>query len=429
MLSWLISQPEACLSAKWAQMDALNIPTTFLRPEIGLNPAHEPVVRRDLTAHLDRLEADIWEEVGMALEVVWGKDSQSWREVNLDHTIRRVVARAANRVFVGDKLCRNDDYIENSIRYVTQVSAVGLLMNLFPSWVKRFVGVIFTTPIRITYSRCSKHLIPVFSELTSMESSAYPCLFSSWLVTNADKFSLSSPERTPDYLSRRIMALNFAAIHTSTMTTCNLLLDVFSSVSSKSFLYEESLDSSSRWDKICNRTRLNQMPRLDSALRESLRLWGVVAKAMSRKIIHPDGAILPTGQHLPQGVTVCISGWGLHHDEAIYPQPFEFVHDRFMRTLIDGQEKAKGEKGASTRSSTATAVEIDERFVTWGVGKHACPGRFFAVDVVKIILAHVLLEYEVEILDRRAENMWIEYNVIPPHDATLRVKRRGVVSL
>ncbi|KAI0902657.1 cytochrome P450 [Ustulina deusta] len=312
MLPWLVSQPETSLSAKWAQMDALNIPTTFLRPEIGLNPVHEPVVRRDLTAHLDQLEAAIWEEVGLALEMVWGNDSQSWREVNLDHTIRRVVARAANRVFVGNELCRNDDYIENSIRYVTQVSAFGLLMSLFPNWLKHFVGIIITIPIQITYLRCSKYLMPIFSKLTSMEASAHPRLFSSWLVTNSDKFPASSPERTPDFLSRRIMALNFAAIHTSTMTTCNLLLDVFSNQSTASCLYEECLANSSHWGKLCNRARLNQMPQLDSALRESLRLWGVVAKAMSRKVIHPNGAILPNGQHLPQGITVCVSGWGLH---------------------------------------------------------------------------------------------------------------------
>lgn len=105
MLRWLISQPESHLSAKWAQMDALNIPTTFLRPEIGLNPVHEPLIRRDLTSHLDYICGELWGEVGLALQELWGKETEVWRQVNLDYTIRRVVARAANRVFVGDELC------------------------------------------------------------------------------------------------------------------------------------------------------------------------------------------------------------------------------------------------------------------------------------------------------------------------------------
>lgn len=107
MLQWLIAQPESHLSAKWAQMDALNIPTTFLREDIGLNPVHEVLVRRNLTAHLDRIAGDCWEEVGLALRDFWGNDSETWREVNLDHTIRRVVARASNRIFVGEELCKS----------------------------------------------------------------------------------------------------------------------------------------------------------------------------------------------------------------------------------------------------------------------------------------------------------------------------------
>lgn len=87
-------------------MDALNIPTTFLLPEIGLNPVHEVIVRRNLTANLDRMAGYIAQEVGLALEELWGKDTEVWRKVNLDYTIRRVVARASNRVFVGDDLCK-----------------------------------------------------------------------------------------------------------------------------------------------------------------------------------------------------------------------------------------------------------------------------------------------------------------------------------
>lgn len=107
MLPWLQSQPETHLSAKWAQMDALNIPETFLRPEIGLNPVHEPLVRRELNARLDHIASLINEEVGMALDELWGTETEGWKEVNLDFTIRRGVARATNRILVGGELCKS----------------------------------------------------------------------------------------------------------------------------------------------------------------------------------------------------------------------------------------------------------------------------------------------------------------------------------
>ena len=73
---------------------------------------------------------------------------------------------------------------------------------------------------------------------------------------------------------------------------------------------------------------------------------------------------------------------------------------------------------------TAAAVEPDGNFLSWGVGKHACPGRWFAVDLIKIVVGKILLNYEVEMLSERPENVWIEYNVIPPPSATLSVRRR-----
>lgn len=110
MLPWLVSQPESLLSAKHAQLDALNISTTFLRPEIGEDPQHEPLVRRELTAHLDAVEASMWDEVGAALGQLWGEDAEEgWRKVNLDDTVKHVVARASNRIFIGRELCKSCD--------------------------------------------------------------------------------------------------------------------------------------------------------------------------------------------------------------------------------------------------------------------------------------------------------------------------------
>jgi cytochrome P450 len=101
----------------------------------------------------------------------------------------------------------------------------------------------------------------------------------------------------------------------------------------------------------------------------------------------------------------------------VYPRPFEFVPGRFLRaSSSQAEEKLAG--GVQT-----AAAETAQNFATWGIGKHACPGHFFAVDIIKIILMHVLLVYELKALPKRPENVWIEYNVIPPPVATLSVRR------
>lgn len=96
------------------------------------------------------------------------------------------------------------------------------------------------------------------------------------------------------------------------------------------------------------------------------------------------------------------------------------------KAVEQNDDKEKEEYRKMKGDVAAAAVEMDECFTTWGMGKHACPGRFFAVDLVKMILPRVLVDYEVENLGERPDNLWIEYNVIPPPAATLKVRRRRV---
>lgn len=95
----------------------------------------------------------------------------------------------------------------------------------------------------------------------------------------------------------------------------------------------------------------------------------------------------------------------------------------------DGRERsAQVTNGYSAlgkeRNIATAAAETDINFAAWGIGRHACPGRFFAVDLIKVVLNYVLMNYEVQPLEERPENIWIEYNVIPSPPAKLSVKRR-----
>ncbi|KAK8030950.1 ent-kaurene oxidase [Apiospora arundinis] len=41
--------------------------------------------------------------------------------------------------------------------------------------------------------------------------------------------------------------------------------------------------------------------------------------------------------------------------------------------------------------------------MAFGYGKHACPGRFFAANEIKLILAHILLQYDLRMPDGATE--------------------------
>jgi len=54
-------------------------------------------------------------------------------------------------------------------------------------------------------------------------------------------------------------------------------------------------------------------------------------------------------------------------------------------------------------------VSLGPEYILFGTGRHACPGRFFAVNELKAMLAYVLLNYDIKLVDgnRRPDNIWV----------------------
>lgn len=41
--------------------------------------------------------------------------------------------------------------------------------------------------------------------------------------------------------------------------------------------------------------------------------------------------------------------------------------------------------------------------LNFGYGRHACPGRFFATNEIKMVLARLILEYDIKMPDGQTE--------------------------
>ncbi|KAI6384612.1 hypothetical protein MCOR23_011756 [Pyricularia oryzae] len=68
--------------------------------------------------------------------------------------------------------------------------------------------------------------------------------------------------------------------------------------------------------------------------------------------------------------------------EDVYPDPYRFDPYRFVEMRQNGNE------------NQAHLVSCTPTHFGFGHGVHACPGRFFAANEVKIALAHILLKYD-----------------------------------
>lgn len=108
---------------------------------------------------------------------------------------------------------------------------------------------------------------------------------------------------------------------------------------------------------------------------------------MQRKVL--ESFTLSNGQVIPAGVIIEIPAVAINSDPTVYPDADTFDPLRFYNLRKKARDEGSVEAAASNQF-----VSISPSSLTFGYGRHACPGRFFAANEIKMIVAHALLKYD-----------------------------------
>ncbi|PKS09178.1 hypothetical protein jhhlp_003792 [Lomentospora prolificans] len=169
--------------------------------------------------------------------------------------------------------------------------------------------------------------------------------------------------------------LSFAAIHTGSLFT------------TKHALAESGGNFTSQ--------ALQKMKKLDNFLRETARVTPQGFTSFHRKLLKT--ITLSSGQVLPAGSKIEIPTISPNFDNDVFANSEKFDAFQYSRA----REVALHEKGARAAGATAATqfISVSPTNLVFGYGRHACPGRFFAVNEIKIIVANVLLKSDVKNAD------------------------------
>lgn len=124
---------------------------------------------------------------------------------------------------------------------------------------------------------------------------------------------------------------------------------------------------------------------------------------MIRDTTLPDGTIIFKGTHLNVDSREMFSS-------DLYDTPEEFDPWRFLRRRQAG-------------TPASQFVQSSREHNSFGVGKHQCPGRFFAANELKLCLVHILLSYDLR-MESGYETKPLRYGFMPIADPTARVEVR-----
>ncbi|KAK8035777.1 hypothetical protein PG991_001850 [Apiospora marii] len=408
-LDWLLAQPDSVLSQE-------DVNRHFVK-----DPVHPEIIRHELTKKLNSFADDVVGEMEQALADIWGAnaadaDENGWVEMNVYQTLLHIVARLSTRVFVGLPLCRDAEFLEACQSFNRNVALSGAFLNLLPGFLKPVLAPLVSSADYLRYKKCAKYILPTIKERLQILKNreklpvfdpSPPSDYIQWAIDHAvNKEGLESRELESRVIATRFAILCFAAIQSSVITLTNAVFDIASSpdcASSLDTMRDEVLRetatasatpaASPTW----SRAMMARLTHVDSALRESLRLNGFIERGVMKMVVAPGGVTLPDGSHIPQGTKVGISGWSVHHDNDIYADA----------TTYDAFRFAKGpDSSGSGNNKPQALINTSDHFMGFSHGSHACPGRFFAANQMKIALGHIALRYEIEPIPERPKNRW-----------------------
>jgi len=124
---------------------------------------------------------------------------------------------------------------------------------------------------------------------------------------------------------------------------------------------------------------------------------------------------LEDGTVIPKGFECAIDLKRLHRDSENYPNPHVFDPFRFS--------KLREEEQSDVRYGYTT---VDKNYLVFGAGRHACAGRFFASMMLKIVLARLLLAYDLSLPSNtvKPKNVTFNAGIVPDTKAEIVFKRR-----
>ena len=234
---------------------------------------HTKMLQTKLTPNLGSFVSVIESELQFALDVEVPKDIDDWKNVSLYEMLLRIVARISARVFLGQPHCRNEEWLQTSIKYTENVFTTVMLLRALPKFMHPVAAQLLPSYWRVhsNLRTAKKIIIPIVEERRAKQAEKDPDYVKpndmlQWMMDAANE-----NDGQPHKLAHRQLLLSLASIHTTTMSAAHGFYDMCARPEYFEPLRQEAVDvleEDGGWQK----TTLNKMRKLDSFLKESQRV-------------------------------------------------------------------------------------------------------------------------------------------------------------
>ncbi|KAH7041292.1 cytochrome P450 [Microdochium trichocladiopsis] len=457
----VLNRPESEIMAFPAQMRTLQ-PRYMMAadPELSLfrNPVQFDVVRKYMGHNgYGFFAAATAHETDDAFRTYLGIDTENPRTINIWQTAQRITSRTANRAFLGLPLCRNETLLQECASYAKMVYQGAVFIGALPESLKPMLAPVFGLLSKSHRRKCMDILVPAVKGRLQQWSSrkgqeVMPNDALQWIIEHSarqqgagNNKSSTSEGIDADLVAQRLLVLQIVSTYTVALTLAPLIVNLYSSPRSPEFIAGlreecERVAASSHDGSLSSREAVDKLFRVDSAVRESMRV-SPFAVINPLRIVGGAGLTthLPGGGgdddmtksggkiFLPPGTTIGLPIQDVQHDVDNYPDsPLEYDAFRFSGPFESPLAPTDNDNdhGDYARDQQELASKATKTFLPFSYGKHVCPGRWYATQTLKQIVAYMVMHYDVEFVgDKSRPGSFLSAN-LPPEKDEIRVVRR-----
>ncbi|THC98101.1 hypothetical protein EYZ11_002453 [Aspergillus tanneri] len=340
------------------------------------------------------------DNISEILEKTWTKGT------NFPQDMIHFIARISSCIFVGPELSRNPEWQDIIVNYTLTFFYSVRALRHWPGFLRPVIHWVVPECRRARYQVRRAHdiLTPVLESRAAMKQAA-----------NAENCSLKFDDsiewmeevargRSFDPVAAQL-GMAMGALHTTTELIKQTILDICMHSELIQTLREEIMNAvgESGWTT----AGLFKMKLLDSVIKETQRLKPGALVNLERKTINK--VTLPNGMVLPCGTSVAVecTTWS---DAETYPSPERYDGYRFLKMREQGD-------------TTAVLSSTSPKHVAFGIGRSICPGRFLAANEAKIVVAKILLDYDIR-LEEGYQPYVVHYGFEMLSDPSARVEVR-----
>ncbi|KAI9035948.1 cytochrome P450 [Aspergillus affinis] len=377
----------------------------------GFDPfTSEKLIHDVIKTKLKHVVKPLSEETLMALEE-WPIGFDDGREFPLRKNVLELVARLTSKTLLGSEIGRNPAWHKIMVNYTVDAFVAAYILRLFPKFLRPLVSKFIPQcrKLRNELAEARRIIDPV---LGSREKERVPIgeLPNAVVEDGFVWLEQCANGRVYDPVIAQL-SLSVVAIHTTSDMLTQVLFDIAERPELISALRKEIIQVFDNDRVYLTRGNLQQLKLMDSVLKESQRLKPVNIVSMRRRANY--NIRLSDGTLIPKGTMICVSNHWMW-DSVIYRNPEKFDAFRFYK-----------KSGIMSYDFASKFVSPSPEHLGFGLGRHVCPGRFFAATEIKIILCHILLRYKIQLAPAsKPEIMKVGAALGANLDANVLLKRR-----